>query len=143
MPRSASKWRALWDTVPAEPDEQIAESGALGQLCSGTTWQRQGNSGPSNDTGTVRWLSEVLGCAIAVEVIQVGAGVGFVWRTAQVRRHRVSGRAPAPVVVKMPADGATREIGVAQRMDERAVLLDRERARFPGRNRQVGRYRAR
>jgi hypothetical protein len=103
-----------------------------------TTWQWQGNSGPSNDTGTVRWLSEVLGCAIVVEVIPVGAGVGFVSRTAQVRRHRVSRRAPAPVIVKMPADGAAREIGVAQRMDERAVLLDRQRARFPGANRQVG-----
>jgi hypothetical protein len=73
-----------------------------------------------------------------LEVIQVGVGVGFVWRTAQVRRHRVSRRAPALVVVKMPADGVAREIGVAQRMDERAVLLDRARARFPGGNRQVG-----
>jgi hypothetical protein len=96
------------------------------------------NSGLSNDTGTVRQLSEVLGCTIAVEVIQVGVGVGFVWRTAQVRRHRVSRRAPALVVVKMPADGVGREIGVAQRMDERAVLLARARARFPGGNRQVG-----
>jgi hypothetical protein len=67
----------------------------------------------------------------------------FVSRTAQARRHHVPRRAPAPVVVKMPADGATREIGVAQRMDKRAVLLDRERARFPGGNRQVGTCRAR
>jgi hypothetical protein len=48
------------------------------------------------------------------------------------------GAAPALVVVKVPGDGAAREIGVAQCMDERAVLLDWERARFPGGNRQVG-----
>jgi hypothetical protein len=36
----------------------------------------------------VRWLSEVLGCAIADEVIPVGEGVGVVRRTARVRMHR-------------------------------------------------------
>jgi hypothetical protein len=45
-------------------------------------------------------------------------------------------RAPAPVVVKMPADGAARQIGVAQCMDERAGLLDRDRAPSEGGNRQ-------
>jgi hypothetical protein len=81
--------------------------------------------------------------AIAVEVIPVGAGVGFVWRTAQFRQHRVSRCAPTPVVVTVSADSAARAIGVAQRMDERAVLLDPERARFPCGHRQVGRCRAR
>jgi hypothetical protein len=67
----------------------------------------------------------------------------LVQESASSRGRRRSGGivslgAPAPVVVKMPGDGAAREISVAQRMDERAVLLDRERARFPGGNRQVG-----
>src|SRR5579859_214660 len=60
-------------------------------------------------------FSEELGRTIAVEVITVGVGVDRVWRTAQVRRHRVSRRAD-PVVVKVPADGVARDIGVAQRI---------------------------
>jgi hypothetical protein len=38
----------------------------------------------------------------------------------------------------MPADSAAREIGVAQCIDVRAVLLDMERAWFLGGNWQVG-----
>ncbi len=58
-----------------------------------------------------------------------GAGVG---------QPCPSAHGPALVVVKMPANnGAANAIGVARCMDERAVLLDRERARFPGGNRQV------
>jgi hypothetical protein len=49
----------------------------------------------------------------------------------------VSARAVV-MFVKMPADGAAREIGVAQCMDERAGLLDRDRAPSEGGNRQGG-----
>jgi hypothetical protein len=42
------------------------------------------------------------------------------------------------VCVKMPADGAAREIGVAQRMYDRELLFDRELAPSEGVTRQVG-----
>ena len=48
----------------------------------------RGRRGPPNDASRVRWLSEVLGRAIAVEVIPVGEGIGVVRRRARVRMHR-------------------------------------------------------
>jgi len=91
---------------------------------------------------TMRWLS-VLGCAIApVEVIPAGEGVGFVGRAARVRPHRDVPRAPASVFAKLPADGAACGIGVARRVDERAVLFNRELAASAGVARRVGGCRA-
>jgi hypothetical protein len=86
-----------------------------------------------------RWRSAVVGSAIAaIEVISVGEGVGFVGRTARVRLlHHDCPRVSASVCVTMQGDGAVREIGVAQRIDERAVPY-RVRAWFAGGNREVG-----
>jgi hypothetical protein len=85
-----------------------------------------------------RWRSAVVGSASAgIEVIHLGEGVGFVRRTARVRLQHDCPRVPTSACVTMPADGAVREIGVAERMDERAVPY-RERAWFVDVIREVG-----
>ncbi len=84
--------------------------------------------------------SAAAGSPPRVEGFNANKYVGF-FENAQGSRRRSTmslGARPALVVVKMPANnGAANAIGVARCMDERAVLLDRERARLPGGNRQV------
>jgi hypothetical protein len=82
----------------------------------------------SLDDVTPAWLGEVLDAPVDGVVIEpFDEGVGFIGRTVRARLSYAAGASgPDSVVVKLPADGPARALGVAMRMYEREVRFYRD-----------------